>query len=531
VAKADMGAYEFQNSGAYIEPNSYYPTFLVPLGGSDPEDQILTIRDWHGGVLNWTISYSSDWLVVSPTSGVSTGAASEVVLSVNMDESGIGFYECDLVITDPAADNSPQTVTVILHIYIADEVHVPDEYDTIQSGIDGAKDGDTIIVEPGVYYENIHINGKNITLQSSEPTNPEVVAATIIDGGLDLIKTAYSVVTFAGNETADCVLSGFTLTHGGYRAIYGGGINGNGTAATIQYNVIIKNYVRTDYFPSSAYGGGICNCDGLIQYNIIFLNAIVGDDSYCYGGGLYGCDGIIRNNIISINFASGWAGPGGGLYSCNGIISNNVIFGNQCLSGGLHSCNGTITNNIVWGNAGDEILFSSEPTYCCIEGWAEPSSENGNINTDPCFVDAWNGDFHLLSAGWRWDVTMEEWRQDEVTSRCIDAGNPGTPLSDELLTVPVDLGNVWGENVRVNMGVYGGTVEASMGPVGWGLLGDLNNDGVVNLLDYAFQAGDWLKDAGGTPAVQPGDLDRDGEIGLTDIWLLVGDWLMQAGWR
>jgi len=115
-------------------------------------------------------------------------------------------------------------------------------------------------------------------------------------------------------------------------------------------------------------------------------------------------------------------------------------------------------------------------------------------------------------------------------------------LGEELLAVPVDPGNIWGENVRINMGAYGGTAEASMGPVGWGLLSDLNNDGVVNLLDYSFQAAGWLMKSGwtlpipghpdGIPAPRrPGDLDRDGVVRLGDLWLMGCDWLKVAGWR
>ncbi len=513
TARVDMGAYEFQNSGQYIEPSSYYPTFLALLGGTYPEDQTLTIRDWHGGVLNWNISYNSDWLEVSPTSGVSTGTASEVVLSVNMGELGIGFYECDLVITDPAAENSPLKVTVILHISIADEVHVPDEYGTIQSGIDAAKEGDTIIVEPGEYFENIYIEGKNITLRSSEPTNPEVVAATIIDGGRDVMKRFHSVVTFAGSETADCVLSGFTLTHGGHDAVFGGGINGNGTAATIQYNVIQGNFVEASFMPSLAYGGGLCDCDGVIQYNNISGNAVYGDDDPYYGGGLYGCDGIIRNNIISFNAAYGWAGPGGVLYSCNGLISNNVIFGNECTNGGLHSCSGTITNNIVWGNVGDEIVSSTEPIYCCIEGWVELSIENGNINTDPCFVDAWNGDFHLQSQAGRWDADSESWVVDGEGehSGCIDAGDPVSDWTGEL----------WPHGERINMGVYGGTAEASMSLNPVGNVCDFNGDGVVDMLDWGMLGEKWLVEQ----VLLKVDEDRDGVVDARDLCIFVGEWL------
>ena len=77
------------------------------------------------------------------------------------------------------------------------------------------------------------------------------------------------------------------------------------------------------------------------------------------------------------------------------------------------------------------------------------------------------------------------------------------------------------------MGAFGGTAEASMPPYDWALLANLTNDGLVNLLDFAGQAQDWLI----TQNQQPGDLDRDGVVALADLALLVEDWLKQTTWH
>ena len=117
----------------------------------------------------------------------------------------------------------------------------------------------------------------------------------------------------------------------------------------------------------------------------------------------------------------------------------------------------------------------------------------------------------------RWDPDSQTWVQDDITSRCIDAGNPGSPLADEPIGP---------YNLRINMGAYGGTAVASKTPYNWSLLADLNNDGVGNLKDSAHQGHDWLQ----TAAEQPGDLNRDGTISVGDLILLVQDWLAKTSW-
>jgi hypothetical protein len=215
--------------------------------------------------------------------------------------------------------------------------------------------------------------------------------------------------------------------------------------------------------------------------------------------------------------------------SFKGFISNVTMVGNSGVA--LSRSGPFVYNSIIRDNrpGGGNAQF----VYCNVEGG---SSGLGCIDVDPCFVEAgyWDangtpgdesddywveGDYHLKSEGWRWDVSRGVWTWDDVTSLCIDAGNPGSPLGDELLSVPDDPDNEWGENIRINMGAYGGTSVASMGPIGWALLSDMNNDRVVNFVDVGIWTGYWL-DAG---SELPGDLNRDGVVDWLDYCLVGKD--------
>jgi len=115
-----------------------------------------------------------------------------------------------------------------------------------------------------------------------------------------------------------------------------------------------------------------------------------------------------------------------------------------------------IADSILYNNATslDMAQISSDMalvTYSDVQGgWPG----EGNIVTDPLFVDPENGDYHLKSQAGRWDLTSQSWILDDVTSPCIDAGNPSTSFGSE----PVNNGGI------INMGVYGGTLEASKSP-------------------------------------------------------------------
>ncbi|MHC4501197.1 MAG: right-handed parallel beta-helix repeat-containing protein, partial [Planctomycetota bacterium] len=219
---------------------------------------------------------------------------------------------------------------------------------------------------------------------------------------------------------------------------------------------------------------------------------------------------VLKNFIITNSDVGFW------LLGASPTIENVTVTDCNIGADASGGAEPVITNSIFWNNR-DADLLVCDARYSCIE---RGSPGQGNISIDPCFVDADNGDYRLKSEGWRWDETRASWTWGDVTSLCIDAGNPGTPLHNEPESIAQDPNNVWGVNLRVNMGAYGGTSQASIPPHGWALLADLNNDRRLNWFDLAAQLEDWLQ----YDNEQPGDLNRDGVVNGEDFTLLAGEW-------
>ncbi|MCD4820440.1 MAG: hypothetical protein K8S23_17305 [Candidatus Cloacimonetes bacterium] len=119
------------------------------------------------------------------------------------------------------------------------------DFTAIQAGIDASVVGDTVLVYPGTYFENINFNGKDIIVGSLLLTTNEqnYMYNTIIDANHN-----GRVVTFENNETNDAVLIGFTIQHGfatDISGVYdGAGIFINFSSPSLKYLVIKKNTAK-----------------------------------------------------------------------------------------------------------------------------------------------------------------------------------------------------------------------------------------------------------------------------------------------
>ena len=94
-----------------VEPDEFF--FNAIAGGDNPAPKILTITNVSASVLNWTVSNSTTWLSLAPTSGVDSG---DVTLTVDITGLAYDEYYDTIVVSDPAAGNDPVLVPVNLSV-------------------------------------------------------------------------------------------------------------------------------------------------------------------------------------------------------------------------------------------------------------------------------------------------------------------------------------------------------------------------------------------------------------------------------
>ncbi|MBU6399107.1 MAG: immunoglobulin domain-containing protein [Verrucomicrobia bacterium] len=209
-------------------------------------------------------------------------------------------------------------------------LHVPADFPTIEAAISNASrlTVDTVLVAPGTYAESVSFQGKNVRLISSDgPADTFIMA-----------PTGAAAVVFTNDETADSVLSGFTLTNSP------SGILVSGTSPTIVSNVMVN------------CGNGV---NGLLASPALLGNRIIG----CHGtnGGPAGTaiylsgnpTNLIEGNIIQNNDTGITViGP---TAAGSPRIDNNLISDNRGDAIDVQNAAAGIVQNLIVRNGGNGI--------------------------------------------------------------------------------------------------------------------------------------------------------------------------------
>ena len=227
----------------------------------------------------------------------------------------------------------------------------------------------------------------------------------------------------------------------------GGAIYGLNTTSATQI-------LRCTFINNHAYGEGgaikLTADDGAHIEDCIFK-----DNTVLYGGGgicLYGCHDTRINGSLFVGNATSYSNGGAAFVEayCARVVFANCTFYDNHADGGdggamdIVFSDASLTNTIVYNNSGaysDNIFLDNgyaEINYCNTP-FPDGAEGSNNIEINPQFIDASNGDFHLSE-----------------NSPCIDQGIAFLTITDaygdQITTVDLDESEYIG--VAPDMGCY-----------------------------------------------------------------------------
>ncbi len=326
-------------------------------------------------------------------------------------------------------------------------LRVPQSFRTIQSAVNAARIGDTVLVDHGMYYENVRI-WKNIVVGSRFLVDGDLShrLKTIVDGSRARDKRKGSTLFIQGGTDTTCAVVGLTIQGGTGSVVHvqgepgfeywvdGGGIHLEQAGARIAHNYITRNVVSSIDNVTNTGGAGIGTTDStmgrqlpplvIIEHNLVTENTASGGWTEVAGISVVQ-PGVVRNNTVMRNCAlARRRAPGGGigvfltgpyeiLVERNYVRSNIAGFGGGVLAGTSGTRRGrvVIVNNIIAENYAYELGGGVHVAGACallvnntIVGNTAGSHRSGVNATASSMTTqinniVWNAD---LSYNWLW---------------------------------------------------------------------------------------------------------------------------------
>jgi len=373
------------------------------------------------------------------------------------------------------------------------DLYVPSTFATIQAAINAAQSGDRILVSPGIYHEQLQLNGKGIMIVGSSGGT-----ATIVHG--DDLRP----VVIGSGEPSSCIIQGLTFTHGrDVSSSGGGGVSLRDSAAQFRQCRFVENVADGEALWS---GGGLFAWAGdVVLEDCDFIsnkgrNQSSASAIYHYGGGSM----VVRRCKFIRNIGNFAGDTGTGLGS---TIKFHSSFTN--VSGEISGCafvdNGSgLTVADPNENSGEiSIYFSGAMvtiSNCSFEAASLPKF---------CAVMADLGAHAILGSsracGYPAMIYGAVTVTDSLVTSCADCNSNGVADLTEILTqqiadtnnnnIPdtcecigdIDLdGAIGGSDLGIMLAYWGPVTTESVS-----LMSDLNADGFVNGSDLSALLAHW----------------------------------------